>query len=171
MNSACRLHWRRAQLAVQRVPGKQQDLREAAPQLNPPKTGPQQTLLSLMSFHCFILSASVISDFGLPPVVPHRPRAHRCFSFRLVCSEPAASSFLFFFLFVKVYKFKTCFSCVVFLPFFASSSVLRPPAWAQFQPFLLHTRLLLPQLHELSPTTVLSFSSHREELSSIVSSV
>lgn len=98
------------------------------PQLNPPKTGPQQRLLSLMSFHCFILSASVISDSGLPPVVrSHRPR--RCCSFRLVCNEPAASSFLPFFLsfFVQGYKFKTCLSCVVSGPFLAPSSILRPP--------------------------------------------
>lgn len=50
--------------AAQRFPRKQQNLREAAPQLHPPKTGRQQTLLSLLSFHWFILSSSVISDFG-----------------------------------------------------------------------------------------------------------
>lgn len=143
------------------------------PQLNPPKIGPQQRLLSLMSFHCFILSASVISDSGPPPVVrSHRPR--RCCSFRLVCSEPAASSFLPFFLsfFVQGYKFKTCLSCVVSGPFLAPSSVLRPPpARARFQPFLLHTQLLPPQLRELGPTAALRFSAHPGELSSIVSSV
>lgn len=150
--------------AAQRFPRKQQNLREAAPQLHPPKTGRQQTLLSLLSFHWFILSPSVISDFGSASsrALPSSP----CPSLlqHWAGLQRTSCLILSFFLFVEGYKCKECF-CFFFFPFFASSS------WTQSPSFPLHTQLLPPQLHELSPTTVLSFSSRQEEHSSVVSSV
>lgn len=111
--------------AAQRFPRKQQNLREAAPQLHPPKTGRQQTLLSLLSFHWFILSASVISDFGSASsrALPSSP----CPSLlqHWAGLQRTSCLILSFFLFVEGYKCKECF-CFFFFHFLRHRRGLSP---------------------------------------------
>lgn len=115
-----------------------------------------------MSLHWFVLSASVISDFGLPPVVPVP-----------IAFATNQLPHPFFFCLPKGVSVKQVF-CVFFSPHFFFCIVLShrtPQRGLGSSHSCCNTQLLPPQLHERGPTTALGYSSGQEELSSIVSSM